>query len=84
MVKDTDLGRLFELATSNTRYVKGLNLHENKNEVSLEYKVEFDLKRSMVMRSVDQKTIIRFRIFDEFEKYINAIGCWLWQRSFYF
>ena len=28
-----DIGRFFELATTNKKYVNGLNLHENENEV---------------------------------------------------
>ena len=33
MVEDIDLGRFFELATSNKTYVRSLNLHEFKNEI---------------------------------------------------
>ena len=31
--EDIDLGRFFELATANRKYVNGLNLHEIKNEI---------------------------------------------------
>ena len=30
--EDIDLGRFFELATTNRKYVNGLNLHESKSE----------------------------------------------------
>ena len=33
MVDDIDLGRFFEMATSNKIYVNILNLHEIKNEI---------------------------------------------------
>ena len=32
MIEDIDVGRFFELATTDRKYVNGLNLHENKNE----------------------------------------------------
>ena len=31
VVQVIDLGRVFELATTNKRYVNGFNLHETKN-----------------------------------------------------
>ena len=31
VLEDIDLGRFFELATTNRKYVNGLNLHEIKN-----------------------------------------------------
>ena len=39
MVEDFDLGRFFELATSNKINVNGLNLHEIKNEILLDFTV---------------------------------------------
>ena len=57
-----DLGRLFELATSNKIYVKGLYLHEIKKEILLEYKGAFEWNGSMVIGPVQRKTIIRFKI----------------------
>ena len=39
---DTDLGRFFELATTNKKYVNGLNLHEIKHVVMLV--IQVDLK----------------------------------------
>ena len=34
---------LSELATTNKRYVNGLNLHEIKNEILLDYRGDFEL-----------------------------------------
>ena len=41
---DFDLGRFFELATSNEIYVNNLNLHEIKNEILQDYTGDFELK----------------------------------------
>ena len=41
--EDFDLGRFFELATTNRKYVNGLNLHEIKNEVLEDYTGDFEL-----------------------------------------
>ena len=35
--EDIDLGRFFELATSNKLYVNNLNLHESKKEILQDY-----------------------------------------------
>ena len=35
--KDIDLGRFFELATTNQTYVNGFNLHESENEILEDY-----------------------------------------------
>ena len=43
MVDDIDLGRFFELATSNKIYVSKLNLHEIKNEILHDYTGDFEL-----------------------------------------
>ena len=43
MVEDIDLGRFFELATSNKIYVNNLNLHEIKNEILHDYTGDFEL-----------------------------------------
>ena len=72
MAKDIDLGRFFELATTNRKYANGLNLHEIKNEI-LEYHTgDFELIGSMLVSEVEQKTNIRFKNGDDFESYINA------------
>ena len=40
--EDIDLGRFFELATSNKIYVNNLNLHEFQNEISQDYTGDFE------------------------------------------
>ena len=45
---DNDLGRSFELTTSNKIHVNGLNLHEMKNESLVECKGDFELIGSML------------------------------------
>ena len=41
--EDIDLGRFFELAASNKRYVNGVNLHEIKTEFLKAYTDDFEL-----------------------------------------
>ena len=41
MVEDIDIGRFFELPTSNKIYVNNWNLHEIKNEISQGYTSDF-------------------------------------------
>ena len=65
--EDIDLGRFFELASSDKIYVTGLNLHESKNENLLDCRGDFELNGSMVIGPVKQKTHIRFRNSDDFE-----------------
>ena len=71
--EDIDLGRFFELATSNKIYVNNLNLHEIKNEILQDYNNDFELNGKMIIGPVEHKTNIRFKYMDDFEKYINAI-----------
>ena len=73
MVEDFDLGRLFELATTNEIYVNGLILHEIKNEIILDYEGDFEKIGSMLVSEMKQKTNIRFKDGDDFETYVNAI-----------
>ena len=73
MVKDIDLGRLFELSTTNKRYVNALNLQEIENETLLDCKGEFELIGSMLIGDIEQKTNNRFKIIDDFENYKIAI-----------
>ena len=73
MVEDIDIGRFFELATTDRKYVNGLNLHEIKNEILEDYTGDFELIGSMLVGEVEQKTNIRFKNVDDFESYINAI-----------
>ena len=49
IVEDIDLGRFFESATTNKRYVNGLTLHEVKSEVVKEYTGELELIGSMLI-----------------------------------
>ena len=73
MVDDIDLGRFFELATSNKIYVNKLNLHEIKNKILQDYTSDFELNGKMIIGPVEHKTNIRFKSMDDFERYINAI-----------
>ena len=73
IAEDIDLGRFFELATTNRKYVNGLNLHEIKNEFLEDHTGDFDLIGSMLVGEVEQKTNIKFKNVDDFECYINAI-----------
>ena len=73
MVEDIDIGRFFELATSDRIYVNNLNLHEIKNEILQDYTGDFELNGKMIIGPVEYKTNIRFKNMDDFEKYINTI-----------
>ena len=73
MIEDIDIGRFLELATTNKRYVNGLNLHEIKNKFLEDYTGDFELIGSMLVGDIEQKTNIRFEDFDDFENYIIAI-----------
>ena len=73
MDEDIDLGRFFELATSNRKHVNGLNLNEIKNEILEDHRGNFELSGSILVGDVEQKTNIRFKNVDDFENYINAI-----------
>ena len=72
MIEDFDFGRFFELATTNKKYVNGLNLHESKIEISLDYTGDFDLFGSMLIGEIEQKTNMRFKIVYAFETSFNA------------
>ena len=73
IAEDIDLGRFFELATTNRKYVNGLNLHETKNEILEDHTGDFELIESMLVGKVEQKTNIRFKNVDDFESYISAM-----------
>ena len=73
MVEDIDLGRFFELATSNKIYVNSLNLNEFKNEFLQHYTGDFELNGLMYTGPIEHKTIIRFENMDVFKSYISAI-----------
>ena len=72
IVEDIDIGRFFELATSNKIYVNNSNLHEIKNEILQDYNNEFELNGKMIIGPIEHKTNIRFKNMDDFERYINA------------
>ena len=71
--EDIDIGRFFELATSDKMYVNELELHGIKSEFLLDYKGAFELNGSMLIGTVEHKTNIRFKNMDDFASYINAI-----------
>ena len=73
MVEDVDIGRFFELATSNKLYVNNLNLHGIKNEVLQDYTGDFELNGKMIIGPNEYKTNIRFKNMNDFERYLNAI-----------
>ena len=53
-------------------YVNNLNLHEIKNEILHDYTADFELNGKMIIGPNEHKTNIRFKIMDDFERYINA------------
>ena len=71
--EDINLGRFFELATSNKTYVNNLNLHEIKNEILQGYTGYFELNGNMVIGPIEHKTNINLKNIDDFESFINAI-----------
>ena len=73
IVQDVDIGRFFEIATSDNIYVNNLNLHEIKNEILEDYTGDFELIGKMIIGPIEHKTNIRFKNMDDFERYINAI-----------
>ena len=73
IVEDVDVGRFFELATSDKIYVNNLNLYEIKIEILEDYTGDFKLIGKMIIGPVEHKTNIRFKNMDDFERYINAI-----------
>ena len=71
--EDIDLGRFFELATTNNFYVNGLSLHQIKSEILEGYTGDFELIGSMLIGKMEQKTNIRFKNVVDFETFIKAI-----------
>ena len=63
----------FEKTSSDKVYVNGLNIHESKGEILLNYIGDFELNRSMVVGPIEHRTKIKFRNVDDFESYIKAI-----------
>ena len=70
---DIDLGRFFQLATTNRKNVNGLNLHESENEILEDCTGDFEMIGSMLIGEIEQTTDFRFKNVDDFENYINAI-----------
>ena len=70
---DIDIGRFFDLATSDKIYVNNLNLYEIKKEILQNYTGDFELNGKMIIGPVEHKTNIRFKNMDDIERYINAI-----------
>ena len=70
--QDIDLGRLFELATSNKIYVNSLNLHAIKKEILQDYTVDFELNGKIITGSIEHKTNIRLKKMEDFERYIKT------------
>ena len=64
---DFDLGRFFELATSNKIYVDSVNLHEIKNENLQDHTGDFELNGLENVGPVEHITKIRFKNMDDFE-----------------
>ena len=54
MVEDINIGRFFELATTDRQYVNALNLHEIKNEFLEDYTGDFELFGSMLVGEIEQ------------------------------
>ena len=60
IVENVDVGRFFEMATSDKIYVNNLNLYEIKNEILEDYTGDFELIGKMIIGPVEHKTNIRF------------------------
>ena len=58
IVEDINIGRFFELATTDRKYVNGLNLHEIKNDILEDYTGDFELIGSMLVGEIEQKQIL--------------------------
>ena len=73
MLEDKNFCRFFILATTNKIYVNGLNSHESKIEVSLDYTSAFGVIGPMLVGEIEQKTNIRFKNVEDFETHIITI-----------
>ena len=72
-VGDVDLGRFFQLATSNKIYVNNINLHEIKNEFLQDYTGDFELNGLKIIGHNELETNSRCKNMDRFESYKNTI-----------
>ena len=73
MVEDVNLGRFFELATSDKIYVNNLSLHGIIYQILQDYTGDFKLNGLMVIGLIEHIRNFRFKHMDDFESYINAI-----------
>ena len=64
--EDIDLGRFFELATSNKIDVNNLNLHETKNKSLQDYTGDFELNGKMIIGPIEHKTNVKIKNMDDF------------------
>ena len=55
--EDNDLGRFFELASSDKIYAISLNLHKIKKEILQDYTCDFELNGLMVIAHIEHKQI---------------------------
>ena len=72
MVEDIEVGRFFELASSDKNYVNNFNLHEIEIEILQDYTGKFELNGLLIIGTSEHKTNIRFKNMDDFESYIIA------------
>ena len=63
MVGDIDLGRFFEFAKINGKYVNSLNLHKIKNEILQGYTGDFELNGLMIIGPIEHKKISDLKIW---------------------
>ena len=71
--EDINIGKFFEIATSDKIYVNKFTLHQIKNDILEDYTGDFELNGLMIIGPTEHKTNIRFKNLDDFESYINAI-----------
>ena len=72
MKEDVDLGRFFELATTDKIYVNPIILLEIKTENLQDCKSDFDLNGSMIIGPTEYKTNNRTKNTDDFEVYKSS------------
>ena len=61
-VQDIDLGRFFELASSDIIYVNNLNLHRIKNAILQDYTGDFELNGSLLVGEIEQKQTLGLKM----------------------
>ena len=70
--EDIDIGKLFELATSDKIYVNRLSLHQIESEILEDDTGDFELIRSILIGEIEYKANSRFKNVDDFENYMNV------------